>query len=449
MAAGEAAQAGARTLLIEKMRRSGRKLRISGKGRCNLTNMADLDDFLAHFRSSGESLRYAFSQYFAPDVMRFFESLGVKLVTERGGRVFPASGNATDIVDAMVKWVARKGCKILTASPVDLLIIESRKICGVKVGKYTFKAPAVVLATGGASYPLTGSTGDGYRLAAEAGHNVHTPRPALVPLEVREPYVRDLNGLNLRNINMRVLVDDRFVSEYFGELTFTDFGVAGPVILTASKDIIEYLHDNKQVVISIDLKPALSSETLEARLVRDFAKRGTEPTHSIMRGLLPRQLIHPCLEATGINGKLTGNAIKPGDRKRLLEWLKNFRLTVSGHRPLDEAIVTAGGVDMNEINSETMESRLIKGLFFAGELLDIDADTGGYNLQAAFSTGWLAGRKSGERRAKEREFEQKETKVTKVGRAEGKGFEQKGTKVGRAEGMGFLNRRERAVYSPQ
>jgi predicted Rossmann fold flavoprotein len=280
---------------------------------------------------------------------------------------------------------------------VDSLIIEAGKICGVKAGDRVFTAESVILATGGASYPATGSSGDGYRLAADAGHNIIDIRPALVPLEVSEKVVRDLAGLALRNIRMRVIIDGREAEEQFGELTFENYGVSGPVVLTASGRIVDALRAGKGVVISLDLKPGLSDQKLENRLVRDFAKRGREPMSSLLRGLMPRQLVRPCLRGCKIQGHRTGSSMHAEERKKLKAWLKDFRLTITGHRPWSEAIVTAGGVDTREINPVTMESKKIKGLYIAGELLDIQADTGGYNLQAAFSTGHLAGIAAGKR----------------------------------------------------
>jgi predicted Rossmann fold flavoprotein len=391
MAAGQAAGHGARVLLLEKMRRPGRKLRITGKGRCNVTNAAPLEDFLDHFGSEGRSLRQAFASCFSSDVMQLFEELGVKLVTERGARVFPASGKATDVVDALVRWASRSGVELRVGCTVDGIVRESDSICGVSSGGETLRSAAVILTTGGASYPATGSTGDGYRLAAQAGHTIIEPRPALVPLETRESIARELVDLTLRNVSLRVYVDGKREHEHFGELTFMPYGVSGPVILTASGSIVNALRDKRAIELSIDLKPALSEQKLDARLLRDFASRGKEPMRSLLRGLMPRPLVGSCLKASCIQGHRTGSSIKAEERKRLLRWLKDFRLTVRRSRPLDEAIVTAGGVSMKEIDPQTMESRLVKSLYIAGELLDVHADTGGYNLQAAFSTGWLAG----------------------------------------------------------
>ncbi len=396
MAAGQAAGAGSRVLLLERMARPARKLRITGKGRCNVTNVAEMDEFLERFGRTGRSLRQVFARYFSHDVMAFFESLGVTLVTERGGRVFPASGKATDVVDALVSWAARQGVETHPSARADGLVVESGKLLGVKVGKDRFRASSVILATGGASYPGTGSSGDGYRLASAVGHSLVPTRPALVPLEISEPVIRDLAGLNLRNVGMRVLVDGKCTDEYFGELSFMNYGVSGPVVLTASGAVVQALLAKKRIKLALDLKPALSAEKLEARLLRDFAERGKEPMQSLLRGLLPKPLVRPCLNAAGIQGQRLGCSIKAEERKRLLVWLKEFQLTVKGHRPLSEAIVTAGGVDMAEVDPKTMESRIVKGLYIVGELLNVHADTGGYNLQAAFSTGWAAGQSAAE-----------------------------------------------------
>jgi predicted Rossmann fold flavoprotein len=392
MAAGEAAGAGARTLLLEKMPRPGRKLRITGKGRCNVTNVAERDAFLDHFGKSGPFLRQAFARCFSDDVMAFLESIGVPLVTERGGRVFPESGKAQDVVDAMVSWAKRQGVVTHVRQTVDGMILESGGVRGVRVNGETLLAGCVVLATGGASYPGTGSTGDGYRLAAAAGHDIVPPRPALVPLEVTESFVRGLAGLSLRNIRMSVFVNGCCCDEQFGELAFMEYGVSGPVVLTASGAIVDALRAKQSVEIEIDLKPALSEEKLNARLLRDFAERGREPMHSVLRGLLPKQLVKVCLTAVGIPGKRLASGVTGDQRKRLLSWLKAMRLTIQGYRPIKEAIVTAGGVSTQEIDPRTMASTRVEGLYIAGELLDVHADTGGYNLQAAFSTGWLAGR---------------------------------------------------------
>ncbi len=395
MAAGQAAAQGAETLLLEKMRHPARKLRITGKGRCNLTNVAPRSDFVKHF-SNGRFLKPAFFQFFAPDLIAFFAELGVHTVTERGGRVFPASGQAQDVVDALVRWAEEAGVKLLTRSPVSALLVESGRLSGVRVshpsGERVYRADAVIVATGGASYPATGSTGDGYRLARAVGHTIVPVRPALVPLETVGDVAPRLQGLTLRNVTLRAWAGDVRLAEEFGEMVFTHFGVSGPIVLTISRRVVDELNEGRSVRLSIDLKPALDDRKLDARLRREFDAHGKRQYKTILKELLPRKLIPVCIEMTGIPADKRGNQITARERRRLCRWLKDFSLPVSGHRSWGEAIITAGGVSTREVNPHTMASRLVEGLYFAGEVLDVDADTGGYNLQAAFSTGWVAGR---------------------------------------------------------
>jgi len=391
MAAGQAAEAGAESLLLEKMTRCGRKLAITGKGRCNVTNIAEMPDFLEHFGREGRFLRHAFSRFFTLELMDFLEGNGLKLVTERGGRVFPAGGHAPDVVAVFLQWLKRCGVSIQSSSAVDRLVLKNGRITGVVVRGREFPCHAAILATGGASYPATGSTGDGYLLAASAGHTILPVRPALVPLETAGKPAARMAELRLRNIRVTMIVDDRKATEAFGELEFADFGVTGPVVLTLSGKAVDALGDGKGVVLSIDLKPALDEKKLDARLLRDFASRGKEEISSVLRGLLPRQMVPVCLDLAKIPPDRLANQVSTKERTRLRGWLKDFRLEVTGHRSFSEAIVTAGGVDTREVDHKTMESRLTKGLFMAGELLNVHGDTGGYNLQAAFSTGWLAG----------------------------------------------------------
>ena len=391
IAAGQAAEAGADSLLLEKMTRCGRKLSITGKGRCNITNIAEMTDFLEHFGREGRFLRHAFSRFFTRELMDFLEGLGLKMVTERGGRVFPASGHAPDVVAVLLQWLKRRGVNIQSSSAVDRLVLKNGRITGVVAQGREFPCDAAILATGGASYPATGSTGDGYLLAASAGHTIVSVRPALVPLETAGNPAARMAELRLRNIKVAMLVSDRKAREAFGELEFADFGVTGPVVLTLSGKAVDAMGNGKKVVLSIDLKPALDEKKLDARLLRDFASRGKEEISSVLRGLLPRQMVPVCLDLTEILPDRLASQVSTKERTRLRRWLKDFRLEVTGHRPFSEAIVTAGGVDTREIDHRTMESRLTKGLFMAGELLNVHADTGGYNLQAAFSTGWLAG----------------------------------------------------------
>lgn len=408
MAAGQAADAGADTLLLEKMDRPGRKLTITGKGRCNLTNVATIDDFVAHFGTNGRFLRRAFAQFFSTDLISFLESVGVPTVTERGGRVFPASGEARLVVEALVRWNKARGVEIVRRARVKRLIVEAGSVVGVQLDKgkptgkqsatgpglraQTHTAAAVIVATGGASYPGTGSTGDGYRIAQDVGHRMVPIRPALVPLETAGDVAAKLQGLSLRNVRVSVLIDGKKQVQAFGEMLFTHFGVSGPIILTLSGRIVDALGAGHRVDISIDLKPALDEKKLEARLLRDLDAHGNRQFRTLLKALLPQKLIPLCIEQVHIAPDRRGNQITSEERKRLRDWLKDFRLQVTGHRSLSAAIVTAGGVSTKEVNPGTMSSRLVKGLYFAGEVLDIDADTGGYNLQAAFSTGWVAGR---------------------------------------------------------
>jgi len=393
MASGQAAGMGADTLLFEKMRLPGRKLGITGKGRCNLTNVASLPEFISHFGSSGIFLRQAFHRFSNDELAAFFEDLGVPTVAERGGRVFPISSQAGDVVDALRGWMQKQGVTVRWKVSVDSLLIEGRKVCGVRdlMGE-AYPADAVIVATGGVSYPATGSTGDGYRLARAAGHSIVPVRPALIPLETEGDVAPRLQGLSMRNVNVSVLVDGRKQDETFGEMLFTHFGLSGPVILSLSGRVTDALDMGGRVTISIDLKPALDEHKLDERLLRDLDAHGKRKFQTLLEGLLPGKLIPVCMELTGIPPDRRGHQITASERKRLRTWLKDFRFEVTGTRPISEAIITAGGINTGEIDPRTMASRLVGGLYFAGEVMDIDADTGGYNLQAAFSTGWLAGR---------------------------------------------------------
>jgi predicted Rossmann fold flavoprotein len=393
MAAGQAAEMGADALLLEKMNRPGRKLRITGKGRCNLTNVVPLEEFLERFGAGGVFLRQAFSQFFAPDLVDFFEGLGVQTVTERGGRVFPTSDKAQDVVDALVHWVRKQGITLLTQSPAERLIVEGERVVGVQAAKGTvYHGDAIIVATGGASYPATGSTGDGYRLAESVGHTIVPIRPALVPLETAGNVAQRLQGLSLRNAAVRLWIDGRQQADAFGEMLFTHFGVSGPMILYLSKLAVDALRAGQRVELSIDLKPALDHKTLDARLLRDLDAQGKKHFQNLLKGLLPSKLIPVCIDLVSIPVHKLAHQVTAEERTRLRKWLKDFRLEVTGHRPFEEAIITAGGVNVRELDPRTMESRLVKGLYFAGEVLDIDANTGGFNLQAAFSTAWVAGR---------------------------------------------------------
>jgi predicted Rossmann fold flavoprotein len=401
MAAGQAALEGAEVLLLEKKSRPARKLRITGKGRCNLSNTEPVHQFIEHF-NDGRFLRQALARFSCTDLLDFFDSLGVSTVTERGGRVFPASGQAQDVVDALVRWIAQAGVALRTGVPASKLWVEGGRVMGVATPKgrarkpHAYRGTAVIVATGGASYPATGSTGDGYRMARGVGHTVVPIRPALVPLETRGDVASRLQGLSLRNVRVSVLVDGETRQSLFGEMLFTHFGVSGPVVLSMSRTMVDALGLGQEVSLKFDLKPALDEKKLDARLLRDLSAQGKRQYQTLLKGLLPRKLIPVCIEQTGIPATKVASQITAQERGRLLDWLKGFRLDVTGHRSFKEAIVTAGGVDTREIDPRTMASRLVQGLYFAGEVLDLDADTGGYNLQAAFSTGWVAGRAAAE-----------------------------------------------------
>lgn len=391
MAAGIAAEIGADVTIFEKKERPGRKLRISGKGRCNLTNTAPPKEFLDHFGKNGKFLRQAFNQFFTDDLIALMTKLDVPTEIERGGRVFPTENDARRVVDALVDWVKKSGVKIITRVPVQNLLISDNCVTGVKTERET-RADAIIIATGGKSYPATGSTGDGYDFARQAGHTIIPTRPALVPLESTDHTAKDLQGLSLKNVKASVWYDNKKQAEEFGEMLFTHFGLSGPIIITLSRLVVDALNDNKKVTISIDLKPALDEQKLDNRLLRDFTESSNKQFSNILKGLLPAKMIPVCLALNKFDDEKAANQITADERKRLRNWLKDFRFEITGHRGYTEAIVTAGGVNLKEINPRTMESLLVKNLYFCGEVLDIDGDTGGFNLQAAFSTGWLAGK---------------------------------------------------------
>ena len=397
MASGQAAAAGAQALLLERTGFLATKLRITGKGRCNLTNTAGLDDFLAHFAFPDEEdesrffMRNAFARFFAPELMAFFSSQGVPTVVERGGRVFPVSNDARQVAEALVRFARERGVQIRSNSRVTRLLCPGTRVHGVELdSKERIDAGAVVIATGGASYPRTGSSGDGYRLAKQVGHSIIPIRPALVPLVLSGSEPRAMMGLSLRNVEVRLLLDGQEFAREFGEMLFTHYGVSGPIILTLSGPAVAHLGKG-QLEMSVNLKPALSPEKLDARLQRDLDQFGKRAYRTLLKGLLPQKMIDVVVSRTGIPADKPGHQITAEERRRLRELLHDFRLTIVGHRSLDEAIVTAGGVDTRQIDPRTMASRLVQGLYFAGEVLNVQADTGGYNLQAAFSMGYVAG----------------------------------------------------------
>ncbi len=400
MAAGKSAELGNKVLLLEKMSYTGRKLGITGKGRCNITNTATLEDFISKVEPDGKFLQTAFSEFFSTELISFFNRIGVDTVIERGKRVFPKNGSAVELAKSLKKWCVKNNVQIKNNFKVEELIVQKNSVVGVKGFVFnkeknvplSYYSDKIIIATGGKSYPATGSTGDGYKLAESVGHKISSTFPALVPLETHEDIAKNLNGLDLRNVRATIIVDGNKIAEDFGEMSFTGFGITGPIILGLSRKVVFALQQNKKVFISINLKPALSDIKLDNRLIREFDKQRLNNFRTVLNKLLPKKLIPVCINETRISNKMAYK-ISPEERTILRNWLKDFNFQITGHRPYSEAIITAGGIDINEINPETMQSKLVKGLYFAGEVLNLDAPTGGYNLQIAFSTGWIAGNK--------------------------------------------------------
>lgn len=390
IAAGTAALNGADVTVIERNSRVARKVMITGKGRCNLTNATDSDGFFAAVRRNPRFLFSAYHGFSSADTMSMFESLGVPLKVERGNRVFPMSDKAVDIVDALHKYASNNGANI-TCGRVKALIINDGRLAGVKLESgEKINCERVIIATGGLSYPKTGSDGDGYALAKQAGHTVVKPRPSLVPLEICENICARLQGLSLKNVKVTLLdrQKQKVLFSEQGEMIFTHYGVSGPLILSLSSFIDEVTPERYEIFI--DLKPALDEKQLDHRILRDFEEEKNKDYINSLGKLLPSKLIAPFVRLTGIGEKRKVNTITKAERQKIVSTMKNIKLTVYGFRPIDEAIVTAGGVSTAEINPKNMESKLLTGLYFAGEVIDVDAYTGGFNLQIAFSTGYAA-----------------------------------------------------------
>lgn len=390
MAAGTAASLGADTLLIEKNTRVGRKIAITGKGRCNLTNACDMQTFIQNVPQNGRFLYSAINNLTPYDTIDFFEAQGLKTKTERGNRVFPLSDKALDAVDTMRAYAVNSGCKIVTDT-AKALIIKDGKIKGVKTKNSIFNCDNAIICCGGLSYPLTGSTGDGYLLAKQAGHTVTALKPSLVPLESNDNCCRNMQGLSLRNTSLKIIDEStgKILYSDFGELLFTHFGLSGPIVLSASSHIRAI--ENPGLFAIIDLKPALSAKQLDARILRDFSENINRAVSNSLSKLLPKKMIPTVLSRWGVPFEKKCNSITKEERLRLVNLLKEFKIEITGFRPIEEAIVTSGGVSTREINPKTMESKLCKGLYFAGEVIDVDAYTGGFNLQIAWSTGRLSG----------------------------------------------------------
>lgn len=397
MAAGTAAQNGKRVLLIEKMEKSGRKVRITGKGRCNVTNARPAEEFASQVRANGEFFTQAFAEFNNRATIRFFEKAGVKLDIERGERVFPKSGKAWDIATALLEYCFENGVKIIYNTRVTEIMTLGSKVFGVRyINRRGFErkeeCAQVILATGGVSYPATGSTGDGYAFAADLGHAIEPLRPSLTPLVTSHPQVKFMDGLLLRNVKAVLYVDEEPVREEFGELGFSDRGIEGAVALRMSRDAVDALIDGRSVKLSVDLKPALTEEILRERIAREIADMApTEFFTELLRKLVPKPLVMCLVHELDVNGKNYISKVPEEQIDRLIGLLKEFTFPITDYAPFEYAVVTAGGVSCAEVNPYTMESLKVKGLYFAGEVLDLDANTGGYNLQIAFSTGRLAG----------------------------------------------------------
>ncbi len=391
MAALTAAKKGCRVRLLEKNEKLGKKLYITGKGRCNLTNGADMEDVLNHVVSNRKFLYSAFYGFSNRDMMELLERAGLPLKTERGNRVFPASDKSSDVIRTLQRLLQEAGVRICLGCQADAVLTEGSVCTGVRLtdGRF-YPAGQVIVATGGLSYPSTGSTGDGYRFASACGHKVTELSPALVPFCAEEDWIGRLQGLSLKNVSVKLSQGKKVYYEEFGEMLFTHFGVSGPAVLSGSSVTARYLKKGP-LTLTIDLKPALTEEQLDQRLVRDFAALRNKQFKNALQGLLPAKLIPVTVEQSGIDPEKQVNAITRKERERLVRLIKHFTLTLTGLRDYHEAIITQGGISVKEIDPATMESKLVKGLFFAGEVLDVDAMTGGYNLQIAWSTGYAAG----------------------------------------------------------
>ena len=399
MAAVSAAQHGGKVTILEKMSVLGRKLSITGKGRCNITNIADKQTIIKNMPGNGSFIYSALHSFGNQDIIDFLHNHGVMTKVERGGRVFPVSDNAKDVVEAFRKAFRELNIEVVTGQAVKRILMHNGRVTGVLAGNNAeYAADAVILATGGASYPGTGSTGDGYRMGQMIGHSIVPLKPSLVPLEVSEDWIGELQGLSLKNVAASVLFDGKKVAEDFGEMLFTHYGLSGPIILSLSKKVAELLDSKpeQEILLTIDLKPALTAEVLDKRIQIDFEKFARKQLKNSLGELLPAKLINVIIDLAHLDPDKFVHQITKTERTRLLEQMTKLAFTITKTRPVSEAIVTAGGIHVKEINPKTMESKLIDGLYFAGEVIDIDGYTGGFNLQAAFSTGYVAGQSAAE-----------------------------------------------------
>lgn len=392
LAAGTAASLGNSTILIEKNEKLGKKLFITGKGRCNVTNAADFDEFMKNIPKNNKFFYSAFSSFSNEDLIALLNSLGLKTKVERGGRIFPESDKSSDVIKALEKYLHMYKVEIKLNSKALEVRQENGEVSGVLMDNGHFiECSSVIICTGGVSYPQTGSTGEGYKIAEKAGHSVTELVPSLVPLVSDDEFIKELQGLSLKNVAIKAFADDKQVYEDFGEMLFTHYGLSGPIILSASFFISEHLRKDRRIKLAIDLKPALSEEELDKRLLRDFEKNTNKHFKNSLDELLPQKLIPVIISLSGIAETKEVHQVTKEERKSLVRLLKNLTVSITGTRPIEEAIVTSGGIKLKEINPKTMESKLVKGLYFAGEVIDLDAFTGGFNLQIAFSTGYVAG----------------------------------------------------------
>ena len=391
MAAGIAAKSGNEVILLDKNDKLGKKLFITGKGRCNVTNASDIEDFIENVPGNGHFLYSAFYTFTNQNLIEFLNELGLQTKVERGNRVFPESDRASDVIDALEKFIKMQKVRVKLRSEArkiykdnDQFIIEINKGDAIKCDK-------LIIATGGCTYQATGSTGDGYRFAKDFGHTIVEPKPSLVPLVTKEDWVKGLQDLNLKNVCVTLMKNEKKIYEDFGELLFTHYGVSGPVVLSSSRHLVDVDLSKEDVRLIIDLKPALSFEKLDDRIVRDFQKFANKNFINSLDELLPKKMIPVIIDLSRINQEKKVNQITKEERQSLVKLMKNLTITIQKTRPINEGIITAGGVSTDEINPSTMESKLVGGLYFAGEIIDVDGYTGGFNLQIAFSTGYVAG----------------------------------------------------------
>ena len=399
MAAIAASQNGDKVILIEKMKSLGRKLLITGKGRCNITSSLPIEDFIKNTPGNGKFLYSSYKRYTNKDIIKFLKEEGLEVKEERGNRIFPITDKSQDVLNSFVRRLKKNKVEIHYEEKAEEILCDDKVAIGVKTNKEKIFADKIILATGGKSYPLTGSTGDGYNIAKKLGHSITKINPSLVPLEIYEKNIcKELQGLSLKNVSIKIIDDDngKNIYEDFGEMLFTHYGVSGPIILSSSAHLVRYKnieekYKNKKIRLVIDFKPALSEQKLEARILRDFEEIKNKQYKNSLDKLLPQKLIPVIIEKSKIKASKKVNEITKIERRMLVNEIKNFNIHIKKSRPIDEAIITSGGINIKEINPKTMSSKLIKNLYFAGEIIDVDGYTGGFNLQIAYSTGYVAG----------------------------------------------------------